>query len=750
MKQVQMQKELSPRKYQESIFVSIMEKNALVVLPTGLGKTMLALMLALYNYNKRQKKILFLAPTKPLVEQQKNSFEKSIANKEDFHFLTLTGEVSPTKRAELYKEADFIFSTPQLIENDLINSLFKAQDFSLCIVDEAHRARGNYAYCFVAQQLAKANAQILALTASPGTSKEEIEEVLANLSLETVEMRSYEDEDVKPYVQEVGVEYFKVEMSEEMKGIRKLYERATQKKLDELYSLGYLKKSTNLNKVELLELQKQLRAELSQRGANPQAFKAISLAAALMKLQHGVELFESEDFTSAHSYFYSFFREGKESTKATQSLVADIDFRDAFEKLSLLVKQGAKHPKLPALKDLVVAELLRKPQVKLIIFTQFRDSAQRIVDELSSIKSISPVLFVGQAKKGETKLSQKDQKRIIEEFREGKFNTLVSTSVGEEGLDIPLVDVVIFYEPISSAIRSIQRMGRTGRFAKGRVYVLQTDGTKDIATRFIANAKEKRMAKILKDIQTSQESSLKSYFKKQESEEEEDKNEEIKIEQERDERIQIFIDNRENNDLLKELYNCPELNISVTKLTVGDIQISENIAIERKSKKDFVNSILDKRLFPQLLDLARNFKRPVLILEGEENIFSIRNLHPNVIRSTLSAIAVDLRMPIIHTDSLAETAATIEVIAKRNRKKDSKISLAGEKSALNEDEELERVLSTVPKFNASTAKALLKHFKSIEQMCKAEKKDLEECEGIGKARAKALYEFLRREYKGKK
>ena len=103
-------------------------------------------------------------------------------------------------------------------------------------------------------------------------------------------------------------------------------------------------------------------------------------------------------------------------------------------------------------------------------------------------------------------------------------------------------------------------------------------------------------------------------------------------------------------------------------MDVGDIVITEDIAIERKAKVHFVNSLIDKRLFPQLIDLAKNFKRPILLLEGEENIYAVRNLNPNVIRATLSAVSVDLRIPTLNTQSLYESAQMIATIAKRTRR----------------------------------------------------------------------------------
>lgn len=756
MKKIELIKEFEPRLYQQSIFASSVNKNTLVVLPTGLGKTIVAIMSCVFYFNKTGKKVLFLAPTKPLVEQQEKSFKSFFKNFDEFFFQVLTGLVSPKKRADLYSKADFVFSTPQLVENDIINGIIKPQDFCLIVIDEAHRGTGNYAYTFIAEEFDKTNAKILALTASPGTSKEEILQIKSNLKIEHIEVRKSDDSDVAPYVNKTEITQVKVDLSEDLKKIKESFNRVYAKRILEVKNLGYLqgKNPKTITKTDLLELQNYLRALASQKTSDENVWKGISISAGLMKLSYGIELFESQDFEVCYNYFYNFFRDGKNESKAVLELTLDIEFREAFEELSALVKSGVIHPKFAKLENLVFGEFSKNADLRIIIFSQYRETASRIVKELSKVKEIRPVLFVGQAKKTEKGLSQKEQKDVLEKFKLGDYNILVSTSVGEEGLDIAKVDVVIFYEPVPSAIRSIQRIGRTGRFKKGKAYVLMTNGTRDIVTNIIANAKEKRMYSVLSAMQKETgdgrremgDKNLSGFLKEniqtQKEEEKENSSPESRVPS-----LSIVVDNRENNDLLKELFRIKELKVETKKLEVGDIIISDYIAIERKSKSDFINSIIDKRLFPQLMNLSSNYRRPVLILEGNENIFSIRNLNPNVIRSTLSAIAVDMRIPIIFTENLNETAQMILTIAKRTIKEKKEISLADNKTSHSENEELEKFVSTIPKINVISAKSLLKNFKSIKELVNADEKELQEVEGIGKLRAKFLVEFFKREYK---
>jgi len=768
--QIKLISSFKPRVYQETIFGNSLNKNSLVVIPTGLGKTIIALLLSTFYFNNSKKKILFLAPTKPLVEQQKTAFMNFFKNPNDFKFQVLTGLVGPKKRIKLYEENNFIFSTPQLIENDIINNLINIKDFSLIIFDEAHRATGNYAYKFIAEEFNKKNVNILALTASPGTSIEQITEVIENLKIEYVEVKKYDDFDVKPYVKKTKVEYLEVELNNKFKEIKNKLNECYFGRLKLLKNLGFLqeKNINTITKTDLLKLQIELRIELNN-SKNEIIFKAISISAGLMKLSYGIELFESQEIVAAYNYFYDFFRSNKQKTKAVEELLVDIRFREAFEEISKLKKQNIKHPKLIKLKEIIGNELKNNPDLKLIIFSQYRESAIKITSELEEIKELKPALFVGQSKKNNIGLSQKNQKKILDDFRENKYNILVSTSVGEEGLDIPKVDLVIFYEPIPSAIRTIQRSGRTGRFNEGKVIVLITKDTRDVIMRHVAKAKEKKMYNVLDKIKENyqnkdtinlkpkgveKEIGLDKFIKKNNDNDNNNSNnnnknveKKVEINSNFDDRILIYIDSRENNALIKELFKIKEIKIETKRLDVGDIIISENIAIERKSKKDFVNSIIDKRLFLQLKDLTLNYRRPVLVLEGEEDIFSIRNLNPNVIRATLSSIAIDYRIPIIYTKDLEDTAQFIRTIAKRTTKVKKEISLVSNKTSFSENEELEKVISSIPKINVVTAKNILNYFNTIEKLIKAKEKDIENIEGIGKIRARYIYNFFRREFK---
>ncbi|MCH8519725.1 MAG: DEAD/DEAH box helicase family protein [Nanoarchaeota archaeon] len=752
---------IQPRPYQSSIINNSYDKNTFVVLPTGLGKTIIAQELLVYYGNKfPNKKILFLAPTRPLVEQQQISIQNTLEGINENDFITLTGQVSPSKREAIYQEKKFIFSTPQLIENDIINGILNPNEITLCIFDEAHRASGNYAYTFIATAL-KDTSKILALSASPGTNKEEIMTTFTNLYIEHIEVKTYEDKEIKEFVSKTRLLPVEVELSSEIIAVITLLKTAYNKRLEFLKELGYFqgKSISMIYKKDLLQLTAELRTTIATGETDENMWKGISMCASIMKLSYAIELIESQDFGATHSYLVNIFKDAN-STKAAQDLTLDLHIKEAFEILAYYIKGGVVHPKRLKLVELISQVFQKQQDSKIIVFNQYRETAQAIVSELEQFNEFKPTIFVGQAKKGEMKMSQKEQKQVLQQFRDGEFNILVSTSVGEEGLDIPKVDTVIFYEPIPSAIRAIQRIGRTGRFDKGSAFVLLTKGTRDIATRHIANAKEKRMYRVLKDVQEEfkriyessnpliQNSSpkhlgLNQYMDKNSNSTTSNE----KIEASTQFTPTIYVDVRENNDLLKELYYNPDLQVVAKQLDVGDIVISEQCAIERKSKKDFVNSILDKRLLPQLLSLAKNYKRPILILEGDESIYAQRNVDDNLIRGVLCAISVDLRIPILYTQNLKDTVKMIITLTKRANKDKKEHSLHTNKSSISTNEELEKVISMIPTINISLSKEILKNFSTIEQLVYASKEDLEKIDGIGAKRADKIYTFLREEYK---
>jgi len=491
---------LTPREYQKEILKTCIEKNCLVVLPTGLGKTLIALMLAIERMTAFPgEKVVFLAPTKPLAEQHQGYFKKNLP--ELFGEMQLfTGSVKPAERKKAWQRSDIIFSTPQCVANDLKKGLYDLTDVCLLIEDEAHRCTKNYDYNIVAKRYKDQalHPRILGLTASPGSEASKIKEICRNLSIEEVELRTRDSPDVKKYLQELTFEKIMVEFPEEFQKVRNSLLGLFQEYIEELRGRRVLFGPTS--KTGLIVLQKTLISKISRGQKDYNSLLATSACATAIKLQHALELLETQTIFGFNKYLKELFRQAVEKkNKGVVKLAAKPGFNSVFIKSNEFIARDVEHPKIKKLEEIIKKESEKKENLKIIVFTQFRDTASLISEKINKIPNMKSAVFVGQTKKSDyqgkntTGLSQKDQKKVIQKFSDGEINVLCATSIGEEGLDIPEVDAVIFYEPVPSAIRAIQRAGRTARLVEGKLIMLITKGTRDEAHFYVSKAKEKRM-----------------------------------------------------------------------------------------------------------------------------------------------------------------------------------------------------------------------------------------------------------------
>ncbi len=751
---------LEKRLYQETILASCAKKNSLVVLPTGLGKTPVAILLAAIRLQRYpDSKILMMAPTKPLVEQHRKSFMK-VMELDEKDFVVLTGKISSEKRAELWKNGKIFFATPQIVENDIIRGVLSLQDFSLVVFDEAHRTVGDYAYVYIARKYMEEakHPLILGLTASPGGTAEKIGTICGNLFVENVEIRSEEDWDVKPYVVKKEIKWVMVELPGEMKRIIQYLESALKKRLDALKDIGLVRTSSSkIGKGAILQLQEELNKAMSRGEKKEYMYGAMVTIASALKIIHALELLQTQGVEQAYEFFRKLGEERK--TKSVISVLGDEDVRKAIAALRWLMEQGVRHPKLDRLIHVLRDELHHDQ--KAIVFTQYVKSAEIIVDEISKKTELKPVMFVGQ-RKG---LTQKKQIETIEKFRKGEYNILVASSVAEEGLDIPKVDLVVFYEPVPSEIRAIQRRGRTGRFREGKIVVLIGKGTIDEAYYWSARHKERRMRYLLKKmrdelketrvvIRTAGSVEKMGYADEKKREGQRSLDHFIKNENNDDKKESaagtgamvpiIYADVRERNvvKILQEM----GADVRIKQLEVGDFQISGDVGVERKSANDFVQSIIDGRLFSQLRNLCENFDRPVLIIEGD-NLLGKRNVHPNAIRGAIASAVIDFRVPILFTKDERETALLLISIARREQEEKKKdIKIRTDRPPRDPALLQEYIVAGLPGINSKLARRLLEHFGTVRNVFRAGEIELQRVEGIGKMKARSISQILDRKY----
>ncbi|CAA7024326.1 unnamed protein product [Microthlaspi erraticum] len=464
------------RDYQFAITKTALFSNTLVALPTGLGKTLIAAVV-MYNYFRwfPEGKIVFAAPSKPLVMQQIEACHNIVGIPQEWT-IDLTGQTCPSKRAYLWKSKRVFFVTPQVLEKDIQSGTCLTNYLVCLVIDEAHRALGNYSYCVVVRELMAVPIQlrILALTATPGSKTQAIQGIIDNLQISTLEYRNESDHDVCPYVHDRRVELIEVPLGQDA-------DEVSKRLLDVIrpYATRLKKFGVNLSRdCQTLSPHELLMARDKFRQAPLPGIPHISHGdveacfSALITLYHIRKLLSSHGIRPA----YEMLEEKLQPGPFARLMSKNEDIRKTKLLMQQRLSNGATSPKLSKMLEILVDHFkVKDPKTsRVIIFSNFRGSVRDIMDALSNIGDlVKATEFIGQSSgktlKGQ---SQKVQQAVLEKFRAGGFNVIVATSIGEEGLDIMEVDLVICFDANVSPLRMIQRMGRTGRKSSGRVDIL--------------------------------------------------------------------------------------------------------------------------------------------------------------------------------------------------------------------------------------------------------------------------------------
>ena len=487
------------REYQRVISGTARARNTLVVLPTALGKTVISALVAadlLYSY--RGRRVLVMAPTRPLCVQHLETFRRIIRLPED-DFVLLTGRTGATFREAVWAgRPRVVFATPQVVRNDLLAGRMSLEGFGLLVFDECHRSVKEYAYTEIASQYASTPGYplILGMTASPGSDIERVKAICRSLSVEHVEYRNDDDADVRPYIQPVTVESITVDLPPEYGPVRDALKGMLDERVKWLQARGYLKGAyRGVSRRQLLELGIELRyaAEMSIEEERGPIYAVISRQASALTIFHMIELLEAQGAHTLRAFVDRMADEGGEN-RGHSAILDDEAF--AFVRRFLEGDHAVEHPKVEALRGLLEEQFRGGSGTgsRALVFTQYRDTAAHLVEVLNGVKGIVAERFVGQASRPHDRgLTQDRQGSLIRDLRDGLLNTLVATSIAEEGLDIPQVDLVVFYEPIPSEIRYIQRRGRTGRRAAGRAVILATRDTLDMIYLYVSQGRVERM-----------------------------------------------------------------------------------------------------------------------------------------------------------------------------------------------------------------------------------------------------------------
>jgi len=720
------------RDYQLSISSKALKSNTLVVLPTGLGKTVIALLVVSEKLREGEGVCVIMAPTKPLIEQHYQFFKECL-NIEPNLLALWTGETHVRNR--VFTGRRIIFATPQLFRNEILKGRIPLDKIVLMVFDEAHRAKGNYAYITIAQRYYSQcpSPLILGLTASPGSKKEDIKALMKNLFIKNLEFRTRSDRDVAPYVKKIDYNLVPIPLSPLVKEARSLIQSFINEQVNQALKIFPWNKKPN----SFSEISEVINAIKSRPFLdNPELVEALKN---LARARYLIIALERLDLLGP-KYFLQFINRLMEkarrpgSPKYLTQIVNDKRILDAVELLKL-EKDNAKILKLIEISK----KELESGAGRIIVFVSYRSASKDVEKELSSIEGFKVARLVGQASRtGDRGQTQKKQEEIISRFRKGEFNILIATQVGEEGLDISSSDTIVFYDNTPSGIRFVQRVGRTGRNAPGKVYILYFQSTRDEQYLWIARRREKKMIEEMRKVGSPYDSNQVSSIGLTRflGEKEDERN-----------NVSVIVDSRESNSPVVDELSKLGVKITFSQLDVGDYVLSERVCVERKTVNDFASSIIDSRLFQQAKLMSDSYEIPVLLVEGRDLYTPLSNIRPSAIRGAIATLVTSYRITLLWSRDAKDSAELIYAIALREQKELKKhLQVRGEKKPESIADQQVFLLSGLPLVERSTAIKLLKYFKTPLRVFTASEQDLQQVEGIGDVKARRIREVLTREF----
>jgi len=479
---------IEARAYQLEAVDEALTGSSMLVLPTAAGKTVVAWMVIAERLESTSGWILFVAPTVALVEQHLRGLSPALEN---IAPISITGQNPVAKRPDLWGSSRVIVATPQVVRNDVLRGALDLSDCSLLVVDEAHHATGEHAMAKVGElyHSQSSNPLVFATTASPGSRKDLVREVCTTLGIDRIHLRPSEDPMLAKHLAGLELQEIKVTVPDEIRelaGPLVLWQRGIvdrQRRLGRYVMPGVISHTGLSNAMD--------RAQTAISRGESNAYQSVSQIATAMRLHHLINHLLSQGCAASREFLLRLSSGDRSTTKSARGFLRDPRISGL---MSSLEEMGEMHSKVGAVRRLVRERLRRDPKSRVIVFATFRDTVSALELALSELKGARPVRFVGQSSRGGSEgLTAKQQVERLDEFRDGSANVLVATSVGEEGLDIPSADLVIFYEPVPSEIRTIQRRGRTGRHREGEVVVLIAEETRDEGSWAIAERREEYM-----------------------------------------------------------------------------------------------------------------------------------------------------------------------------------------------------------------------------------------------------------------
>ncbi|XP_054005636.1 Fanconi anemia group M protein [Hylaeus anthracinus] len=476
------------RDYQFNIVHSSLYTNTLVCLPTGLGKTFIAAVV-MYNFWRWYPcgKVVFLAPTKPLVAQQISACH-NIMGIPSIETIELTGAVNQKHREVAWSKKRVVFATPQVFQNDLEKNIVPSDLIKCVVIDEAHKALGKHSYreCIRILSERNQNFRVLALSATPGNKIDNVHEILQNLRIAHMELRDETSSDIIPYINQRKIDIILVPLNDQLTEFKDRYIYIMDRHVKVLLQHNVLRGQTaNISKGRVFYLLKEYQKKTNKSGSYGQIIKTLNI---LMTMYHAYELMIRDGLRAFHKFYENHSDKFwmHEETQL-QDLLDDIQtYLGPFPEIKSSCNQSIGdipqnlvfgHTKFEKLRELLVCHFKnyqeKQSDTRAIVFVEYRDIVSEVYVLLLQCQPlIRPQMFVGQSGQ-----KQKQQIKALVDFRSNHVNVLISTSIGEEGLDVGEVDLIICFDISQhSPTRLVQRMGRTGRKRDGHIIILVTDG----------------------------------------------------------------------------------------------------------------------------------------------------------------------------------------------------------------------------------------------------------------------------------
>ncbi|NWJ01659.1 DHX58 helicase, partial [Crypturellus undulatus] len=506
------------RDYQwEVIAPALGGENSIVWLPTGAGKTRAAVHVCRRHLQIHPRaKVAVLVNKVHLVDQHA---------KKEFHVLQDAFSIAAISGdseqrfffAQMVKQKDVVICTAQILQNALVSTEedvhVELTDFTLLVIDECHHTQKDAVYNkimlnYLQHKLSGRQnlPQILGLTASPGTggattfqgAVDHILQICANLDAAKImsaqkylqQLQTLVPQPRKQYdlCQERAWDPFGERLKEIMEQIQQYMGMP-----DSLPGFG-----TQMYEQRIVELEK--------RAAETFCRRTRVCALHLRKYNDALLINDAVRMIDAFQCLSEFYLAERDLKDPTERFLATLFEDNRTRLLELARDQQYENPRLRKLEEILQEQFQTLDTSRGIVFARTRQCAHSLHGWLGATASlrglrIRAAVLTGAGYSNQTKhMTQNEQQDVIESFRKGDLNLLFSTSVAEEGLDIPECNVVVRYGLMTNEIAMTQARGRAR--AENSVYsVLAKESSREVSRELLNETLIELMVRAIREVQ---------------------------------------------------------------------------------------------------------------------------------------------------------------------------------------------------------------------------------------------------------